>query len=82
LPPIERFGRDDWETLKARLAAKRIRVVTLDLPTSWSAAAPADEATAGLIDAINRMLLDGLNRGPCSRPGCRCDESFGAIHVP
>lgn len=58
---LSRLTADDWETLKARLASKRIRVVALDLPTSWGGAAAAtDEATQGLLDAVNRMLLDVL----------------------
>ncbi len=37
-------------------------MVALDLPTSWLAVAHsgADEATQGLLDAVNRMLLDML----------------------
>lgn len=58
---LSRLNAADWETLKLRLAEKRIRVVALDLPTSWLATAPsADEATQGLLDAVNRMLLDML----------------------
>lgn len=57
---LSRLNAADWETLKAKLAAKRIRVVALDLPTSWSGTQPADEATAAILDAINRMLLDVL----------------------
>lgn len=36
--------------------------MALDLPTSWSAATSQalDETTAGLLDAVNRMLLDML----------------------
>ena len=57
---LSRLSAPDWEALKAKLAEKRIRVVALDLPTSWIGAQPTDEATAGLLDAINRMLLDVL----------------------
>lgn len=57
---LSRLNAADWEALKLKLAAKRIRVVALDLPTSWLAATSQDETTAGLIDAINRMLLDML----------------------
>lgn len=58
---LSRLNAADWEALKLKLAEKRIRVVALDLPTSWLAAAPqADEATQGLLDAVNRMLLDML----------------------
>jgi DNA invertase Pin-like site-specific DNA recombinase len=59
---LSRLNAADWEVLKLKLAEKRIRVVSLDLPTSWLAVAPAgaDEATQGLVDAVNRMLLDML----------------------
>jgi DNA invertase Pin-like site-specific DNA recombinase len=58
---LSRLSADDWEALKAKLAGKRIRIVALDLPTSWmGAGANLDEATQGLLDAVNRMLLDML----------------------
>lgn len=59
---LSRLNTADWETLKAKLNEKRIRVVALDLPTSWSAltTAQADETTQALLDAVNRMLLDVL----------------------
>jgi len=58
---LSRLNASDWEKLKEALAAKRLRVVSLDLPTSWMAlgAAP-DAATQGILDAVNRMLLDIL----------------------
>jgi DNA invertase Pin-like site-specific DNA recombinase len=58
---LSRLSADDWDTLKGKLSAKRIRIVALDLPTSWmGAGANLDEATQGLLDAVNRMLLDML----------------------
>lgn len=58
---LSRLNATDWEALKLKLAEKRIRVVALDLPTSWlGASASNDEATQGLLDAVNRMLLDML----------------------
>lgn len=58
---LSRLTQVDWETLKQRLAAKRIRVVALDLPTSWLSTKPAtDEPTEALLNAVNRMLLDVL----------------------
>src|SRR5215207_7628317 len=43
------------------LAAYRIRVVAVDLPTSWMmATAKADDFTARMFDAINGMMLDVL----------------------
>ncbi|ECX5877037.1 recombinase family protein [Salmonella enterica] len=54
-----------WDTLKARLTAKGIRVVSLDLPTShrFMAAATAqdeEDIEVRFLDAINAMLLDML----------------------
>jgi DNA invertase Pin-like site-specific DNA recombinase len=58
---LSRLNASDWEALKQKLGEKRIRVVALDLPTSWlSVTGSADEATQGLLDAVNRMLLDML----------------------
>ena len=61
---VDRLSRLDakgWETLKAELQAKRIRVVALDLPTSWMMAAKVtDEFTGRMFEAINSMLLDML----------------------
>lgn len=58
---LSRLNASDWEALKASLAAKRLRVVSLDLPTSWQGATlNVDDATAGILDAVNRMLLDVL----------------------
>lgn len=58
---LSRLNEADWETLKQHLAAKRIRVVALDLPTSWGGAGVnLDETTQALLDAVNRMLLDVL----------------------
>lgn len=58
---LSRLNTEDWEALKAALAQKHIRVVSLDLPTSWMAANQTkDETTQALLDAVNRMLLDML----------------------
>jgi DNA invertase Pin-like site-specific DNA recombinase len=50
----------DWRKLRSELDAKQIRVVALDLPTSWQMAATGDEFTARMFAAINAMLLDML----------------------
>lgn len=58
---LSRLSTDDWEALKLKLNSKRIRVVALDLPTSWMGAeARHDDATQAMLDAVNRMLLDML----------------------
>lgn len=51
----------DWDRLKGLIAAKRVRVVAPDLPTSHQLIQPgADEFTARMLDAINGMMLDML----------------------
>ena len=58
---LSRLSAADWEKLKADLTGKRVRVVALDLPTSWIMAANAsDEFTMRMFEAINGMLLDML----------------------
>jgi DNA invertase Pin-like site-specific DNA recombinase len=58
---LSRLNAADWEKLKAELAARRVRVVALDLPTSWMMAkANSDDFTARMFDAINGMMLDML----------------------
>ena len=43
------------------MSARRVRVVALDLPTSWMMATGAgDEFTGRMFEAINGMLLDML----------------------
>jgi DNA invertase Pin-like site-specific DNA recombinase len=49
----------DWSNLKQALNQKHIKVVALDLPTSWIMTA-TDETTARMFDAINNMMLDML----------------------
>ncbi|WP_182177882.1 recombinase family protein [Methylobacterium radiotolerans] len=58
---LSRLTAGDWERLKAELAARRVRVVALDLPTSWMmATAGADEFTTRMLEALNGMMLDVL----------------------
>lgn len=58
---LSRLNGEDWSKLKAELAARHVRVVALDLPTSWAMADPrADEFTVRMFDAINSMMLDML----------------------
>lgn len=58
---LSRLTAADWERLKAELATRKVRVVALDLPTSWMMAAKAaDEFTTRMFEAINGMLLDML----------------------
>lgn len=58
---MSRLTAADWEKLKADLTARRVRVVALDLPTSWTMmTGNGDDFTARMFDAINGMLLDML----------------------
>ncbi len=57
---LSRLNEADWNALKLALGAKHIKVVALDLPTSWMMAAPADEFTNRMFEAINGMMLDML----------------------
>jgi len=58
---LSRLNEADWERLKAELTSRRIRVVALDLPTSWMMATKTtDEFTGRMFEAINGMLLDML----------------------
>jgi DNA invertase Pin-like site-specific DNA recombinase len=57
---LSRLTDSDWRKLRAELEAKQIRVVALDLPTSWQLTAPADDFTSRMFAAVNGMLLDML----------------------
>ena len=57
---MSRLSGPDWEVLKAKLHEKRVRVVALDLPTSWQLAAQGDDLTQRMMEALNSMMLDML----------------------
>jgi DNA invertase Pin-like site-specific DNA recombinase len=59
---LSRLNTADWERLRAELAARKVHVVALDLPTSWAMATASkpDDFTARMFEAINAMLLDML----------------------
>ncbi|EFW12936.1 putative resolvase, N terminal domain [Serratia symbiotica str. Tucson] len=53
----------DWMTLKKQIEQHELRVVSLDVPTSWLAlsekvSSPTDPITRAVITAINSMLID------------------------
>ena len=56
---LSRLNEDDWRKLRAEIDARGLRVVALDLPTSWSLTSQ-DEFTSRMLGAINGMLLDML----------------------
>jgi len=57
---LSRLNDADWQILKVRISEKRVRVVALDLPTSWQLAAPGDDTTKRMLEALNGMMLDML----------------------
>lgn len=57
---LSRLDNDDWQRLKAELQSRRVRVVALDLPTSWMMTTNNDDITGRMMDALNAMMLDVL----------------------
>lgn len=57
---LSRLTSSDWSKLRSEIEGKQVRIVALDLPTSWSLAAPSDEFTGRMFAAINSMMLDVL----------------------
>ncbi|CDP51569.1 resolvase [Devosia sp. DBB001] len=58
---LSRLNAADWERLREEIRQRQVKVVALDLPTSWQlAAAHSDDFTARMAEAINGMLLDML----------------------
>lgn len=58
---LSRLNNADWERLKQEIKSRRVKVVALDLPTSWDmATAKPDDIQSRMPDAINSMMLDML----------------------
>ncbi|MET4689190.1 recombinase family protein [Sinorhizobium fredii] len=58
---LSRLNAADWDRLKAEIQGRRVKVVALDLPTSWMmATANKDDIQSRMLDAINGMMLDML----------------------
>lgn len=58
---LSRLNAEDWDKLKDEIRSRCVRVVALDLPTSWMLAnADRDDIQARMLDAINGMMLDML----------------------
>jgi DNA invertase Pin-like site-specific DNA recombinase len=62
---LARLEKKDWDQLKDVIAAKRLKIIALDLPTSHRLAKAADPAssddyTSWALEAINSLLLDLL----------------------
>ena len=57
---LSRLTEIDWRKLRSIIGDKQVRIVALDLPTSWTMAGNGDEFTSRMFAAINGMLLDML----------------------
>ncbi|TMO28249.1 recombinase family protein [Pseudoalteromonas sp. S4741] len=59
---LARLKQHDWEVLKNKLAAKRLSIVSPELPTSWLALEKKDNTgfTDSILLAVNAMMLDML----------------------
>lgn len=57
---LSRLTSSDWLKLRNEIDGKQVRIVALDLPTSWNLAEPADEFTGRMFAAVNNMMLDVL----------------------
>jgi DNA invertase Pin-like site-specific DNA recombinase len=57
---LSRLTDADWKNLRATLEARQVRVVAMDLPTSWMLATASDDFTARMFAAVNGMMLDML----------------------
>jgi DNA invertase Pin-like site-specific DNA recombinase len=57
---LSRLTEADWRKLRSTIEARQLRVVALDLPTSWMLTTPADEFSVRMFEAINGMMLDML----------------------
>lgn len=57
---LSRLNDANWEALKRGIGARGVRIVALDLPTSWRSIVTSDETMARILTAANGMLLDML----------------------
>lgn len=57
---LSRLSSRDWMKLRAEIEARQVRIVSVDLPTSWNLIASPDEFTARMFAAVNGMMLDVL----------------------
>ena len=58
---LSRLTEADWKRLRAEIDAKQVRIVALDLPTSWMMlSGTKDDFQGRMMGAVNGMLLDML----------------------
>ena len=57
---ITRLSESDWQKLKNIIIGNKLKIVSMDLPTSHTFAKSTDEFQTRILDAINSMMLDIL----------------------
>ena len=58
---LSRLTDADWKRLRSEIDAKHVRIVALDLPTSWMLLnGSKDDFSGRMLSAINGMMLDML----------------------
>ncbi|WP_037454238.1 recombinase family protein [Sinorhizobium fredii] len=57
---LSRLTAGDWQKLRSEIDARQVRIVALDLPTSWMLTNSSDDFTGRMFAAINGMMLDML----------------------
>ncbi len=55
---LTRLTNSDWQTLKAVLSEKRIRVIASDVPTTHALVEAKDEITGSIMNLINSLIVD------------------------
>ncbi|WP_017349817.1 recombinase family protein [Pantoea sp. A4] len=57
---LSRLNNDEWQKLRSIITEKRLRIISIDLPTSHQMVKTGDEFTQAMLMAINGMMLDML----------------------
>lgn len=57
---LSRLNKEDWEKLKTEIISRGIKIVALDLPTSWELIFEEDSISSRIKAAFNSMMLDML----------------------
>jgi len=84
---LTRLSNSDWMTLIKQIEQHELRIVSLDVPTSWQALSDKDPSQArAVITAINNMLIDlmaamshkdWLSRRQRQKQGIERDHTLG-----
>lgn len=57
---ITRLSEDDWHKLKSTIIENNLRIISMDLPTSYNLVSNDDEFQRRILSAVNAMMLDIL----------------------